>query len=468
MDANGTLAKTTKGVDEVARHAHGLPNRLRSLLITVDGRATAGALISRFGQAAETESRLQYLIDQGFVEKTRAWDSALLKQIETHFTRFVGPVAKVLVRRAAKQSTDVDELYVKLVQKLDPALLKQIETHFTRFVGPVAKVLVRRAAKQSTDVDELYVKLVQKLDSADGLEFIATRNRLFRPPQIAHISRLHRGPEAARDEPPIWNPALLNQVEMQFTRFVGPVAKVMVRRATKQSTDVDELYVKLANALEPTDERLKFMATQPGVLPPEPHDRMVMAPRQQLRAAPLKKTPPRPPGEPAPEPTSDSPAWDLALLGEIERHFARFMGSSAKRIVRLAGKQTPCVDELYAMLSAMLNSPRDRLAFITTRNQLHVALPKRAVARPQRSVRIKPTAPFDCEGNMVSVVERCCRTCANVAPDHYRAALRCVVLDRPVSARDDCHLWWLNQDVVGGKADRRDILVVSRRTLRGT
>ena len=267
-------------------------------------------------------------------------------------------------------------------------------------------MLLRRAAKESTDVDELYDKLVQKLDPADGLEFIATRNRLVPPPQIAPIS--HRGPEAARDEPP----------------------------------------------------------TPPGVLPPEPHDRMVMAPGQQLRAAP--QTPPRPPGEPVPEPTSDSPAWDLALLGEIERHFARFMGFSAKRIVRLAGKQTTYVDELYAMLSAMLNSPRDRRAFIATRNQSHVALPKRAVARPQRSVHIKPTAPFDCEGKTVSVVERCCRTCANLAPDYYRAALRCVVLDRPVSARDDCHLWRLNQDVLGHKADRRDILVVSTRTLRDT
>ena len=417
MDANGTLAKTTKGVDEVARHAHGLPNRLRSLLITVDGRATAGALISRFGEAAETESGLQYLIDQGFVEKTRAWD---------------------------------------------PALLKQIETHFTRFVGPVAKVLVRRAAKQSTDVDELYARLVQKLDSADGLEFIATRNRLFRPPQIAPISRPHRGPEAARDEPPIWNPALLNQIEMQFTRFVGPVAKVLVRRAAKQTIDIEELYGKLVDTLEPIDERLKFTATQPGVLGPEPHGRMLKALRQQSRAAPLKQAPPRRHGEPARELTNDSPGWDPALLGEVERHFARFMGSSAKPIVRLAGKQTAYVGELYAMLSGMLNSPRDRLEFIATRNQLHAALPKRAVARPQRSVRIKPTA------HMVSVVERCCRTCANVAPDYYRAALRCVVLDRPVSARDDCHLWRLNQDVVDGKADRRDILVVSTRTLRGT
>ena len=318
MDANATLAKTAKGANEVARHAHGLPTRLRSLLITVDGRATAGALISRFGEAAETESRLQYLIDQGFVEETRAWD---------------------------------------------PALLKQIETHFTRFVGPVAKVLVRRAARESTDVDELYVKLIQKLDSADGLEFIATRNRLFRPPQIAPTSRLRRGPEAARDEPPIWNPVLLKQVEMQFTRFVGPVAKVLVRRAQEETGDIEELYAKLADTLEPTDERLKFMATQPGVLPPEP--------------------------------TNDSPGWDRALLLEIERHFALFMGSSAKPIVRLAGKQTTYLDELYAMLSRMLNSPRDRSAFIATRNQLHVALPKRAVARPQRSASIKPPTPFD-------------------------------------------------------------------------
>ena len=89
------------------------------------------------------------------------------------------------------------------------------------------------------------------------------------------------------------------------------------------------------------------------------------------------------------------PGWDLALLGEIEHHFARFMGSSAKPIVRLAGKQTTYVDELYATLSRMLNSPRDRLAFIATRNQLHVALPKGAVARPQSSASIKPPARFD-------------------------------------------------------------------------
>src|SRR5262249_56852568 len=80
----------------------------------------------------------------------------------------------------------------------------------------------------------------------------------------------------------------------------------------------------------------------------------------------------------APGPRNPPPGWDRALLREIERHFARFMGSSAKRIVRLAVKRTAYIDDLYAMLSKMLDSPRDRLAFMGTRDELQVALRERA------------------------------------------------------------------------------------------
>jgi len=62
---------------------------------------------------------------------------------------------------------------------------------------------------------------------------------------------------------------------------------------------------------------------------------------------------------------------------------------------------------------------------------------------------------------MVSVIERCCRTCVDAVPDHYRAALRCCALDRPVSARDVCDKWELNEEVVGGKPYRREIVVVA-------
>lgn len=62
---------------------------------------------------------------------------------------------------------------------------------------------------------------------------------------------------------------------------------------------------------------------------------------------------------------------------------------------------------------------------------------------------------------MLSIVERCCRTCVDMAPDHYRGAMRCSLFDRPVSARDVCHVWSLNEDIVGGKAERRDVVVIS-------
>jgi hypothetical protein len=67
---------------------------------------------------------------------------------------------------------------------------------------------------------------------------------------------------------------------------------------------------------------------------------------------------------------------------------------------------------------------------------------------------------------MLSVIERCCRTCVDVTPDPYRGALRCVAHDRPVSARDVCDAWLLNEDIVGGKAARREILVVSPESVR--
>src|SRR5215510_13841640 len=120
MDRSAVLSKTAKGVDEVTRHAHGQPNRLRSLLIMVNGQATADALIAKVGEAAEAKSSLQYLVDRGFVKDSRLWDPALLKQIETDYMRFVGPIAKIMVRRAQEEASDVEQLYEKLADKLEP------------------------------------------------------------------------------------------------------------------------------------------------------------------------------------------------------------------------------------------------------------------------------------------------------------------------------------------------------------
>jgi|SRR5262245_493652 len=280
MDRSAVLSKTAKGVDEVTRHAHGLPNRLRSLLIMVNGQATADALIAKVGEAAEATSSLQYLIDRGFVKDSRLWDPALLKQIETDYMRFVGPIAKIMVRRAQKKASDVEELYEKLADKLE---------------------LTDERAK-----------------------FMTTR-----------------------------------------ARVVPPEARLRSREAPARAEESHR---------------------------PDPVGLMETAPSQRLQGTPPNGVLPRPQGKPPSRPRNASPSRGRELFDEIERQFAHFMGSSAKPIVRLAGKQTTSINQLYAMLSRMLDSPRDRLAFIATRRQLYVPLLKRTVARVQGTARVKP--PF--------------------------------------------------------------------------
>lgn len=68
MDRTAVLAKTAKGAEELKSRAHGLAQKLRSLLILIDGTSTAGDLVAKFGGIPEVEVGLQVLVDQGFVE----------------------------------------------------------------------------------------------------------------------------------------------------------------------------------------------------------------------------------------------------------------------------------------------------------------------------------------------------------------------------------------------------------------
>src|SRR5262245_9422885 len=377
MDATATLAKTAKGVAEVTRHAHGLPNKLRSLLIMIDGHATAGALISRLGEASETEARLQFLIDWGFVsvEKPHAWDPELLKQIETQYARFVGPIAKVIVYRAQRQTDDIEELYAKLAEVIerpdDPLrftktrlLLRKLNAEPAQTEAPYRRLKefepgfgqvpepTTAAGKHENPVGgHFYARPTETLASSqDRPVFTLTRNQL----RAALLKRAR----------PRRHAPLLGEIEHHFAQFMGSSAKRIVRLAVKQTTYVDELYAMLSKMLDSPHDRLAFMFT-----------------RNQLWAARPKKSLPGPHNQPAPGPRNHPPAWERAVLREIEHHFARFMGSSAKRIVRIAVKRTDYVDELYAMLSQMLDSPRDRLAFMGTRDELQVALRERGEAK---------------------------------------------------------------------------------------
>jgi hypothetical protein len=68
MERNAVLAKTAKGLDEVKSRTLGLPQKQRTLLIMVDGVATFGDILAKFGGIPEIAASLDALARDGFVE----------------------------------------------------------------------------------------------------------------------------------------------------------------------------------------------------------------------------------------------------------------------------------------------------------------------------------------------------------------------------------------------------------------
>jgi hypothetical protein len=145
---------------------------------------------------------------------------------------------------------------------LDPAVLTQAERQLARLVGPVAKLLVKRAAAATNDVDRLYRLLAATLSDSDRAAFLAPAAQRTRP-QL---------PQPAASQ---WDPEVLKQVEHQLAQLVGPVARLMVRRAAGWTDDLDDLYSILADRLADPDERAWLLDGRSSIVPsresaPEP------------------------------------------------------------------------------------------------------------------------------------------------------------------------------------------------------
>jgi serine/threonine-protein kinase len=59
-----------------------------------------------------------------------------------------------------------------------PPPVDQLVRHLATFIGPIAKVVVSRMAKQYTDLDRLYLEASKQIEKeADRKKFLATRPR---------------------------------------------------------------------------------------------------------------------------------------------------------------------------------------------------------------------------------------------------------------------------------------------------
>ena len=136
----------------------------------------------------------------------------------------------------------------------DTAMLGAIERRLAQYMGPMAGRMVRLAARESDNAETLCDRLGASIDDPAERERFLTDVR----------ARLQRsGDTLGRSSPgvgPVLSEAEIEQVQQELTRYLGPIAKVLVKRAAASATSTAALREAVA-------EHSKFRPSEPRSCP---------------------------------------------------------------------------------------------------------------------------------------------------------------------------------------------------------
>jgi serine/threonine-protein kinase len=147
-------------------------------------------------------------------------------------------------------------------------VLAGVEVELARIVGPVAKVLVRRAAREHKQMDALVAALMESIDRVSDREAFA-RAVLGRAPAAVRTPVAVDGDTATpvpTSSGPALTPAELERATKVLIRYIGPIARVVARRAATEGVSRRDFLQVVAQSLEDEAQRERFLreATVPG------------------------------------------------------------------------------------------------------------------------------------------------------------------------------------------------------------
>ncbi len=148
----------------------------------------------------------------------------------------------------------------------DPAVLAKVESSLARHVGPMAGVMVRRAAKECQDLVSLQARLAEQITSAVAREAFlgqgsrggtgtgGTAGTSTKGTGLGSHAAL--GGTFAGATLPV-NEVLMDQALRLLSAHLGPIARVVIKRAAERTRQREAFYTILAEAVsEPVRAKL--------------------------------------------------------------------------------------------------------------------------------------------------------------------------------------------------------------------
>ncbi|KPF50192.1 hypothetical protein IP87_10335 [beta proteobacterium AAP121] len=142
----------------------------------------------------------------------------------------------------------------------DPAVLAQVEASLARHVGPMAAVMVRRTARQCADVATLYAKLAEQVTNPTARTAFLALIQTQSGGRTSVPSTLTAPPSQAGTLSGPLNEALLAQCTKLLAQHVGPIASVVVKRASASGATRESFFAALENAIADPVAREKLRA----------------------------------------------------------------------------------------------------------------------------------------------------------------------------------------------------------------
>jgi len=146
-------------------------------------------------------------------------------------TAYSTEIPKIGTSRSTNQS---------MAERLMPKTLAELERTLAKSLGPIAKILVKRASTESVDVQQLLTALSQPLKSeADATQFRKHAEQVL----------LEDGGFAAVQLTEAISPSEIAAITSALLPRIGPIAKPLVARLARTAVGRDDFYVRLSREM---------------------------------------------------------------------------------------------------------------------------------------------------------------------------------------------------------------------------
>ncbi len=139
------------------------------------------------------------------------------------------------------------------IASFEQRTIDDLTKELTKHVGPMASVLVSKAIKISTSMEELCLKLDEHLPS-DGVR------QQIRQRFAANASLANMTAEQATATRLALTETQLQCVSSVTTSFIGPIGKLLVNRYSKKSQNTDELCQLLSEHVDDTADKSELVS----------------------------------------------------------------------------------------------------------------------------------------------------------------------------------------------------------------